>query len=182
MVESCLNSPAINCDFVVFQQGKTLVEINLVGAVLPIAFSVFILILYRKRLPWIRLVEFTILGFLIITAMSSTVTALHGGIFSTPGWLVVLYVILMVSLFTRLRVVRTKIFLVMGELYVIGTFSVLLDDASRTLLGPLGIPDVGLNISPSVWGGAGPADVIFTTGIYLAIIYLGVAVSGLRSV
>src|SRR5580693_6791539 len=109
MVESCLNSPAINCDFVVFQQGKTLVEINLVGAVLPIVFSVLILILYRRRIPWTRLIEFTILGFLMITAMSSTVTALYGGIFSTPGWLVVLYVILMVTLFTRLRVVRSEI-------------------------------------------------------------------------
>ncbi len=175
MIESCLNSPAVTCSFYLFQYGNTVVEINLVGAVLPLLFSIFILSIYRRRLRWLRVGVFVIISSIIITGIGSGAGVLYGGL-GTPGWLYILFWLLTVVWYSRLRVVKAEVLIVAAELYVIGTLAVLMDDALRTFLGFLNIPVIGLNITPNIWGAAGPMDGIFMTGMYQAIIYLMIAV------
>ncbi len=175
MIETCLNYPAINCSFLLFQSGGTVVEINLVGAVLPLLLSAGILFFYRRRLHWLRLLRFALVSFAIITAIGSAVGAVYGTI-SIMGWVYILFWLLVVSWYSKLRFGRGEALLTAMELYVIGTLGVFLDDVVRTFLGLVNVPVVGLAITPNIWGAAGPLDGIFMTGEYQVIIYLLMAV------
>ena len=171
MIDTCLSNPAINCSFLLFQLGNTPVEINLVGAVLPLMASVTILGYYRKRVLWLRVVGFTLASFAIITAVGSAIGAIYGTI-AVMGWVYILFWLLIVAWYSGLTVSRTTVWLTAGGLYVIGTFGVFLDDVIRTLLGFLNVPILGLRISPNIWGAAGPLDGIFMTGMYQVVLYL----------
>lgn len=174
MPESCQTSPAIDCSFYLFQHGNTIVEINLVGALLPLVFSLLIIVFYRRRFHGLRAAAFSVIGFLLITAVGSIESLVYGTI-STPGWVFILYWLLMIFLYSRLRVVRDEVLLVAGELYVVGTLSVLFDDLVRTLLGFMNVPFIGLTITPNIWGAGGPFDGIFMTGVYQALLYMMIA-------
>jgi uncharacterized membrane protein len=170
-METCLSNPAINCSFFLFQVGSSVIEINLVGAVLPLLLSMFIMIYYRKRLRWLRVAGFTLASFVIITAIGSAVGAIYGTI-AIMGWVYILFWLLVVSWYSGLKFVRADALVTASELYVVGTLGVFMDDAIRTFLGFLNVPVVGLKISPNIWGAAGPLDGIFMTGMYQVILYL----------
>lgn len=148
-----------------------MVEINLVGALLPLLSSVFILTYYRKRLHWWRVAGVTLVSFVIITAIGSVLGAIYGTI-AVMGWVYIPFWLLLVLWYSRLRFIRSDVFLTAGELYVIGTLGVFLDDAVRTFLGFLNVPFVALKITPNIWGAAGPLDGIFLSGMYEVVIYL----------
>ena len=171
MIETCFSNPAVNCSFLLFQIGETPVEINLVGAVLPLLVSLIMVTYYRKRLRWLRVAGFTFASFLIIASIGSIIGAIYGTI-SVMGWVYIIFWMLVVSWYSRLKVSRTDVWLTAGELYVIGTLGVLLDDMVRTFLGFLNVPVVGLRISPNIWGAGGPLDGIFMTGMYQVVLYL----------
>jgi uncharacterized membrane protein len=171
LIETCLTNPAINCSFLLFQIGTTPVEINLVGAVLPLIASVIILTHYRKRLRWSRVANFTLASFVVITAIGSALGAIYGTI-AIMGWVYILFWLSFVLWYSRLKIVRADAWLTAGELYVIGTLGVFLDDVVRTLLGFLNVPVVGLKIAPNIWGAAGPLDGIFLSGMYQVVFYL----------
>jgi len=175
MLETCLSNPAINCSFYLFQSGGMVVEVNLVGAVVPLSVSGVILAYYRRTIHWLRLVQFTFLSFLVITTLGGLVGVVYGGI-SLQGWVYIVFWIFVVLWYSRLKFVRREALLTVGELYVIGTIGVFLDDAVRTFLGLYNVPIVGLGITPNIWGAAGPMDGIFMTGLYQAVIYLAIAV------
>jgi uncharacterized membrane protein len=175
LIETCLTNPATNCSFFLFQVGKTQVEINLVGAVLPLLVSIVILVHYRKRLRWLRIAKFTFASFVVITAIGSAIGSIYGTI-AIMGWVYILFWLLIVTWYSRLRFDRSDALLTASELYVVGTLGVLMDDIVRTLLGLLNVPIVGLAITPNIWGAAGPLDGIFMTGEYQVIIYLLMAI------
>jgi uncharacterized membrane protein len=169
-METCLSNPAINCSFFLFQSAGTIIEINLVGAVLPLLLSACLLFHYRERLHWPRIIGFTLASFAIITAIGSAVGAVYGTI-AIMGWVYILFWLLIVSWYSRLRFVRADARVTAGELYVVGTLGVFLDDVVRTFLGFLNVPVVGLAITPNIWGAGGPLDGIFMTGLYQVLIY-----------
>lgn len=171
MIETCLSNPAINCSFFLFQSGGTVVEINLVGAVLPLLLSAGVLLFYRRRLHWLRILSFTFISFAIITAIGSVVGAVYGTI-AIMGWAYILFWLFMVLWYSKLKFVRVGALITAGGLYVVGTLGVFLDDVIRTFLGFLNVPIVGLTITPNIWGAAGPMDGIFMTGVYQVILYL----------
>ncbi len=171
MIESCVSNPAINCSFFLFQYGKTIVEINLVGAALPILLSAFILALYRKRLHWMRVGKFILAGFAIITGIGTAWGAITGSI-GIPEPFFILFWLLILVWYSKLDFPTEGAVLTAGELYVIGTLGVTLDDAVRTILGFLSVPVLGLRINPDIWGAGGPIDGIFLSGMSLAITYL----------
>jgi uncharacterized membrane protein len=174
LIETCLTNPAINCSFLLFQVGRTPVEINLVGAVLPLLVSIVILAHYRKKVRWSRVANFTLASFVVITAIGSSLGAVYGTI-AIMGWVYILFWLLFVLWYSRLKIDRTEILLTAGELYVIGTLGVFLDDVVRTFLGFLDVPVVGLKIAPNIWGAAGPLDGIFLSGMYQVVFYLLIA-------
>jgi uncharacterized membrane protein len=171
MIETCLSNPAINCSFYLFQYGSEVVEINLVGALFPLLVSAFFVISYRRSLHWLKVGKFVLVGFAIITAVSSVWSWILGGL-GLPGWLYILFWLLIVIWYSRLRFVRGEVFQVAAEVYVVGTLGVFLDDAVRTLLGFGNFPILGLRITPNIWGAGGLMDGIFMTGMYQAIFYL----------
>ena len=171
MIETCLSNPAINCSFLLFQIGNVPVEINLVGAILPLSASFTILVYFRKRIRWSRVTGFALASFALITAIGSMVGAIYGTI-AVMGWMYIIFWLIVVSWYSRLKFDRTDAWLTAGELYVIGTLGVFLDDVVRTFLGFLNVPVVGLRITPNIWGAAGPLDGIFLTGMYQVVLYL----------
>jgi uncharacterized membrane protein len=174
VIETCLTNPAINCSFYLFQYGGEVVELNLVGALVPLLVSAFVVFHYRSRVRWVRVGEFTLISFMATTAVG-TIWGAAFNVISLPGWLYLLLWLLIAVWYSGLRFVGAEVTVAMGELYTIGTVGVFMDDAIRTLLGFLDAPIVGLKISPNIWGAAGPADGIFLSGIFLAFFYVLVA-------
>src|SRR5271157_3909962 len=156
-MESCFSNPAVNCSFYLSSYGGIDAEINLVGAVVPLIVSGFILVYYRKRIHWLRVTRFTLAGFTIITGIGSAISAALGTI-SLIGVVYIIYWFFMVWWYSRFKAVRGDHGLVVGELYVVGTLSVFLDDFVRTLAGFVNIPILSLRITSNIWGAGGPAD------------------------
>jgi uncharacterized membrane protein len=171
LIETCLSNPSVNCSFFLFQSGGTTVEINLVGAVLPLLFSLYIVFRYRKRLHWKRVAGFTLLVLAIMTAVGSAAEGVYHSI-ALPGWVYILLWAFMVATYSHLRFDKAAVLLTAGELYVVGTLGIFMDDVVRTFLGFAGVPFLGLAITPNIWGAAGPLDGIFMSGAYQVLIYL----------
>lgn len=175
MIESCLNNFSIFCSFYLFQYHKQIIEVNLVGGVVPLLVSsglvAYLRIKRRRILPVLKYSIFVGLVYSLAWAISDAFTHL----ISTPGFVFLVVAALFAGLwlyFNHSKLNKNTIGTAYLQVYAIGTFGIFLSDVTRTGFSFASIPYLGLDVTPVIMGGAGPSDAVFLAGIYYLLIFL----------
>ena len=180
MVPVCQTELTIYCSFYLFQFHGQFVEINLVGAVVPITVSLLFLgLLAEKNI--VRIIKYSLLICLLYTLAWSGTDAIAGGI-STPGPVVeVLFcaVSFVWVYFNSSYVTNKTLNSLVLQTYATGTFGVLFADITRMTASLLTIPVLQIQAPLLVIGGAGPLDGVFLGGLYF-IFFMMLSVTALR--
>ena len=163
----------IYCSFFLFQYKGEFVEINLVGALVPILISLLVLVLLKGRNLG-RIAKYSALICGLYTLVWTMSDAVAGGI-STPGSLVVVlfYTVSFTWLyFNQLSITERALKSILLQTYATGTFGVFFADMLRMSASLFGIPFLGINAPLGVLGGAGPEDGVLLGGMYYFVFLL----------
>lgn len=173
MIQSCITDLSIYCSYFLFQKNGTTVELNFVGALIPLLVSlVFLALVHGTRMKMIG--KYSLLLGCIFTLTWASSDYVGGGI-STPGPLVLLTLFAVsfaLLYFNPDYISKNNSKSVIFRAYIIGTLGIVIADICRITGSILGVPFLGIKAPLLVIGGAGPSDGVFLGGLYFTMLLL----------